>query len=52
MKKAESDYLHNSRMQPVYDWNNRVVLITEDEEVNFFYLKTLLQKADAKVIRA
>lgn len=52
MKKAESDYLHNSRMQPDYDWNNRVVLITEDEEVNFFYLKTLLQKADAKVIRA
>lgn len=52
MKKVESDYLHNSRMQPVYDWNNRVVLITEDEEVNFFYLKTLLQKADAKVIRA
>ena len=29
-----------------------MVLITEDEEVNFFYLKTLLQKADAKVIRA
>jgi len=52
MKKAESDYLRNSRMQPEYDWNNRVVLITEDEEVNFFYLKTLLQKADAKVIRA
>jgi CheY-like chemotaxis protein len=52
MKKAESNYLRNSRMQPEYDWNNRVVLITEDEEVNFFYLKTLLQKADAKVIRA
>ncbi len=37
---------------PEYHWNNRVVLITEDEEVNFFYLKTLLQRADAKVIRA
>ncbi len=35
-----------------YHWNNRVVLITEDEEVNFFYLKTLLQKADARVLRA
>ena len=37
---------------PDYRWNNRVVLITEDEEVNFYYLKTLLQRADAKVIRA
>ena len=23
-----------------YDWKDRVFLITEDEEVNFFYLKT------------
>jgi CheY-like chemotaxis protein len=38
--------------QQEYQWNNRVVLITEDEEVNFFYLKTLLQKADARVLRA
>ena len=37
---------------PDYRWNNRVVLITEDEEVNFYYLKTLLQRADAKVLRA
>lgn len=38
--------------EPEYKWNNRVVLITEDEEVNFFYLKTLLQRANATVIRA
>jgi CheY-like chemotaxis protein len=37
---------------PDYHWNNRVVLITEDEEVNFYYLKTLLQRANAKVLRA
>jgi two-component system cell cycle response regulator DivK len=52
MKKAEKDYTYSSSTQPEYHWNNRVVLITEDEEVNFFYLKTLLQKAKAKVIRA
>lgn len=52
MKKAENDFSYTSRTQPEFDWHNRVVLITEDEEVNFFYLKTLLQKADAKVIRA
>lgn len=35
-----------------YHWENRVVLITEDEEVNFFYLKTIFKKTDAKIIRA
>ena len=38
--------------QPQYHWNNRLVLITEDEEVNFFYLKTLLKKTEARIIRA
>jgi two-component system cell cycle response regulator DivK len=35
-----------------YLWENRVVLITEDEEVNFFYLKTLFRKTEARIIRA
>ncbi len=35
-----------------YQWNNKLVLITEDEEVNFFYLKTLLKKTEIRVIRA
>lgn len=35
-----------------YQWENRVVLITEDEEVNFFYLKTIFKKTEAKIIRA
>lgn len=35
-----------------FDWKNRVFLITEDEEVNFFYLQTLLKKTSARVIRA
>jgi CheY-like chemotaxis protein len=52
MNIAENGYGYTPRNQPEYHWNNRVVLITEDEEVNFFYLKTLLQKAEAKVIRA
>lgn len=52
MNIAENDYGYHPSKLPEYQWNNRVVLITEDEEVNFFYLKTLLQKAEAKVIRA
>jgi CheY-like chemotaxis protein len=35
-----------------YRWENRVVLITEDEEVNFYYLKTIFKKTEAKIIRA
>lgn len=35
-----------------YQWENKVVLITEDEEVNFFYLKTIFKKTEAKIIRA
>lgn len=35
-----------------YHWENKVVLITEDEEVNFFYLKTIFKKTEARIIRA
>jgi CheY-like chemotaxis protein len=52
MKKQNSKKEDPIMGMPEYSWNNRVVLITEDEEVNFYYLKTLLQKADAKVLRA
>jgi CheY-like chemotaxis protein len=52
MKKQNSKKADPIMGMPDYHWNNRVVLITEDEEVNFYYLKTLLQRADATVIRA
>ncbi len=52
MKKQDSGKTAPIMGMPDYRWNNRVVLITEDEEVNFYYLKTLLQRADAKVLRA
>ncbi|MBN1132072.1 MAG: response regulator [Bacteroidales bacterium] len=35
-----------------FDWQGRVFLITEDEEVNFFYLKTLFKKTSAQILRA
>jgi len=52
MKKLKSKKVAPIMGMPDYHWNNRVVLITEDEEVNFYYLKTLLQRANATVIRA
>ena len=52
MGKQESVSIFPNTEQPEYHWNNRVVLITEDEEVNFFYLKTLLKKTEARILRA
>jgi two-component system cell cycle response regulator DivK len=52
MEKLASPMIFPTTEQIEYHWNNRVVLITEDEEVNFFYLKTLLKKTEARVIRA
>jgi CheY-like chemotaxis protein len=52
MKKLKTKKAAPVMGMPDYHWNNRVVLITEDEEVNFYYLKTLLQRANATVIRA
>ena len=52
MEKQESVSIFPTTEQPQYHWNNRVVLITEDEEVNFFYLKTLLKKTEAIILRA
>ena len=52
MEKQESVNIFPNSEQPEYHWSNRVVLITEDEEVNFFYLKTLLKKTEARILRA
>ncbi len=52
MEKLVSPVIFPTTEKIEYHWNNRVVLITEDEEVNFFYLKTLLKKTEARVIRA
>jgi CheY-like chemotaxis protein len=35
-----------------YHWANRVVLITEDEEVNFYLLKAIFKRTEARIIRA
>lgn len=52
MENQEPVNIYPASKQPEYHWSNRVVLITEDEEVNFFYLKTLLKKTEARILRA
>jgi CheY-like chemotaxis protein len=50
--KPESKDFEQPKDHSQYRWENRVVLITEDEEVNFFYLKTIFKKTEAKILRA
>jgi CheY-like chemotaxis protein len=52
MAESDTGSLFSSAESDQFHWNNRVLLITEDEEVNFFYLKALLKKTEARVIRA
>jgi CheY-like chemotaxis protein len=52
MENYDAAAISASGNQTEYRWNNKVVLITEDEEVNFFYLKTLLKRTAARIIRA
>lgn len=52
MENPETITLSPLLEEDEYQWDNRVLLITEDEEVNFFYLKTLLKKTEARIIRA
>ena len=52
METFDTTTLASTAEEQKYNWDNRVLLITEDEEVNFFYLKTLLKKTEARIIRA
>ena len=52
MKKSGTNQYVSEIEYDHYQWANRVVLITEDEEVNFFLLKAIFKRTEAKIIRA
>jgi two-component system, cell cycle response regulator DivK len=35
-----------------FDWSNKTIIIAEDEEVNYIYLKTALSKTNINILRA
>ncbi len=35
-----------------YDWSNKVILVVEDEHINFRYIQEILKRTNADVIRA
>lgn len=40
------------KVEKVYDWSDKTVLIAEDEDINFIYLETALSKTKINVLRA
>ncbi|MGW8314258.1 MAG: response regulator [Bacteroidales bacterium] len=52
MENHDAPEIYSPEDQKEYHWTNKVVLITEDEEVSFFYLKTLLKKTEVRILRA
>lgn len=42
----------SKKVEDKLDWSNKTILIAEDEEVNFIYLKTALAITNVNVLRA
>jgi two-component system, cell cycle response regulator DivK len=53
MPKSQSQTSSTENEQNLdYDWSQYTLLIAEDEETNFIYLETALQKTNINIIRA
>ena len=35
-----------------YDWSDKVILVVEDEHINFRYIQEILKRTNAEVVRA
>jgi CheY-like chemotaxis protein len=44
--------MHNTKTTKTFSWDNKVVLIAEDQKINFVLLKAIFDKAKATVIWA
>jgi PAS domain S-box-containing protein len=49
---ATNDNLNQDPSISFVNWNNKLILIAEDEETNFFFLSEILNQTGAKVIHA
>jgi PAS domain S-box-containing protein len=54
--KAAKDDFDNTQSSLIeegkYNWKNKLILVAEDDELNFEYFKVLLEPTEAKIIRA
>lgn len=49
---ADKENYSFSELRSSYDWHDKTILIAEDEETNFMYLKVALSKTQARILRA
>lgn len=52
LHKSSDDFDENFNQRPEIDWSDKTILIVEDEESNFRYLKYTLEITNAKLLRA
>jgi len=50
--KTEDSAITRKRTKCNYDWNNKIILIAEDEELNFKVLESALAHTNANILRA
>jgi len=51
-KETKIEYFSSGSREKVYDWNNKTILVAEDEDSNFFFLEAILKKTKVNIIRA
>ena len=50
--KLKEEMIHQTGNIRDIDWKDKVILVAEDEELNFRFLEAVLQKTQAKILRA
>ncbi|NJM16525.1 MAG: response regulator [Bacteroidales bacterium] len=50
--KTASNGDGTNNMAPKVDWDNKKILIAEDEDINYFYLHEMMKKTGASLLRA
>ncbi len=48
----EKEIYTEELIDPKYNWENKLVLVAEDDELNFEYIEALLEPTNIKIIRA
>jgi len=51
-KKAEEEQITPSYDEQEYNWKDKLILVAEDDELNFEFIRILLEPTQAKVVRA
>lgn len=48
----KEDRIKSASLNPSADWSNKTILVVEDEEINFFYIKEALSQTKVNLVYA